>query len=168
MTNFEKYIQRYLDLIPSENWLEEMELVGSETELFYESLSEEEANFAYSEGKWSLKVLLQHLIETEQVFSYRALRFSKNDATELSGFDEEMFAKESNASKISLGELIEEFRCVRKMSVLFFQNLKFEILQRKGIADGNKLSVETIAKMIIGHNIHHLNVIKDRYLPSLK
>ena len=79
MTEFEKYIQRYLDLVPSENWIEEMKTVSDATLEIYESLSEEQGNYAYAEGKWSLKTLLQHLIDTEKVFAYRALRFSRKD-----------------------------------------------------------------------------------------
>lgn len=167
MTEFQKYVQRYLDLIPSENWIQELEKVGSETELFYESLTSEQADFAYAEEKWSLKVLLQHLIDAEKIFIYRALRFSRNDSTELSGWEEELYAENANADFYELNALIEEFSAARRLSVLFFQNLNSEFLSRKGIANKNEISVETIGKLIVGHNIHHLNIIKERYLPKM-
>lgn len=164
MTDFEKYIQRYLDLIPSENWLEEMENTRRETLEIFSKIDEEKANFAYAEGKWTLKFLLQHLTETEKIFNYRALRFSKNDTQKLSGFDEEMYAKESNAHLLSIQDVLEEFLCVRKMSILFFKGLTPLFLERKGMANDNEISVETIGKLIVGHHLHHLNIIKERYL----
>ena len=166
MTEFQKYIQRYLDLIPSENWLEELKISGKQTLDIYQQLSEEESNFAYAEGKWSLKILLQHLIDAERIFVYRALRFSRNDLTELAGWDEELYAKEYYLEGVSLKHLIEEFDSLRKSNFLFFRNLKASILARKGIANGNEISVETLGKLVVGHNIHHLNIIKERYLSN--
>ena len=167
MTEFQKYIQRYLDLIPSENWLEELRNSGAQTLEIYEKLSEEHSYFAYAEGKWTLKELLQHLIDAERIFIYRALRFSRNDQTELAGWDEELYAKEYFLNDVSLQTLLEEFDLLRKSNILFFGNLKEEILSRKGVANGTEISVETIGKLIIGHNIHHLNIIRERYLPNL-
>ena len=168
MTEFQKYIQRYLDLVPSENWLQDMKNSGDQTLELYAKISEEHSNFAYAEGKWSLKILLQHLIDAERIFVYRALRFSRNDQTELSGWDEELYAKEYFLDEVSLKNLITEFDLLRQSTTLFFTNLNHESLSRKGKANGNEIAVETLGKLIIGHNIHHLNIIKERYLPQLK
>lgn len=167
MTEFQKYIQRYLDLIPSENWLEEMKISGGQTLDIYQQFREYQANFAYAEGKWTLKELLQHLTDAERIFIYRALRFSRNDQTQLAGWDEELYAKEYHLEQVCLKHLIEEFDFLRKSNILFFKNLKASVLLRKGIANGNEISVETLGKLIAGHNIHHLNIIKERYLPVL-
>ena len=164
MTEFQKYIQRYLDLIPSDNWLEELKDSGDQTLEIYQQFSEQQSEFAYAEGKWSLKMLLQHLIDAERIFVYRALRFSRNDQTELAGWDEEDYTKNYFLEEISLKSLLEEFEYLRKSTVLFFENLNENILSRKGIANKNEISVETIGKLIVGHNIHHLNIIKERYL----
>ena len=167
MTEFEKYIQRYLDLVPSQQWIEEMKITSDETVQIYESLTEEQANYAYAEGKWSLKTLLQHLIDTEKVFAYRALRFSRNDQSLVSVFDEEAWADNSYADRRSLKSLIKEFKLTRKLSIKFFKNLPEEALQLSGKVNGNDIKVETIGKLTVGHNIHHLNIIKERYLPNL-
>lgn len=168
MTNFEKYIQRYLSLIPSDNWQEEMKISSLETLAIYQSLTQQQANYAYAEGKWSLKILLEHLTDTEKIFTYRALRFARHDTTELAGFDEEAYAKNGTASIKPLNALIEEFHVNRLSSQLFFNSLTPEQLLQKGKANGNEISVEIIGKLIIGHNIHHLNIIRERYLPRLK
>ena len=168
MTEFEKYIQRYLNLIPSENWLAEMKNVSNQTLELYQSLSEEQSNFAYADGKWTLKTLLEHLTDVEKIFHYRALRFARKDQTELVGFDENQYAENGTANQQELPTLIEEFHLNRLLSLVFFNKLTSEQLAQKGKANGNELSVETIGKLIIGHNIHHLNIIKERYLPNLK
>ncbi|KFC21695.1 DinB family protein [Chryseobacterium sp. FH1] len=166
MTDFEKYIQRYLDLVPSENWIEELKNSGKQTLDIYEKLTEEQGNFAYAEGKWSLKTLLQHLIDTEKVFAYRALRFSRKDQSLVSGFDEEAWADNSYADSRTLKSLIKEFKVTRKQSFIFFKTLPAEALQLIGIVNGNETKVETIGKLTVGHNLHHLNIIKERYLPG--
>lgn len=165
MTDFQKYIQRYLDLLPTENWLEEMKISGCKTLELYQSISEEQSDFAYAEGKWSLKELLQHLIDAERIFVYRALRFSRKDKTQLAGWDEESYAKEYDLEQVSVKNLLEEFDCLRKSTILFFENLNHERLAETGIANQNEISVEIIGKLVVGHHIHHLNIIKERYLP---
>jgi len=166
MTDSEKYIQRYLDLVPSENWIEELKNSGKQTLEIYEKFSEEKGNFAYAEGKWSLKTLLQHLIDTEKVFAYRAMRFSRKDQSLVSGFDEEAWADNSYAESRTLKSLIKEFKLTRKLSIKFFKTLPVEALSLIGIVNENEIKVETIGKLIVGHNIHHLNIIKERYLPN--
>lgn len=167
MTEFQKYIQRYLDLVPTENWLEELKNSSAQTLEIYQQFSEEQSNFAYAEGKWSLKILLQHLIDAERIFVYRALRFSRNDRTELAGWDEDEYAKQYFPEERSLESLVEEFKYLRNSTSLFFENLNQTVLTRTGIANDNEISVKTIGKLVVGHNIHHLNIIKERYLPHL-
>ena len=167
MTEFQKYIQRYLNLVPTENWLEELKNSSAQTLEIYQQFSEEQSNFAYAEGKWSLKVLLQHLIDAERIFVYRALRFSRNDQTELAGWDEEDYAKNYFLDGKSLTSLIEEFEYLRKSNIYFFENLNQTVLAQTGIANNNEISVETIGKLIAGHNLHHLDIIRERYLPVL-
>lgn len=165
MTDFEKYIQRYLDLIPSDNWLQEMKNATNKTLKIYADLTEEQGNFAYAEEKWTLKMLLEHLTDTEKIFNYRALRFARKDKTELAGYDENAFARNGIANQLSVEILMEEFQMVRLGSIVFFGKLTEEQLSQKGYANGNEISVETIGKLIVGHNYHHLNIIRERYLP---
>jgi len=167
MTDFEKYIQRYLDYIPTSDWIAEMKAVSDETVLLFNSLTEDQGNFAYAPQKWSLKTLLEHLTDTEKIFHYRALRFARKDNTELAGFDEELYARNSASDARLLSDLIEEFRTNRQSSLLFFQNLTTDQLLQTGKANGNEISVATIGKLIVGHNIHHLRIIRERYLPLL-
>lgn len=167
MSDFQKYVQRYLDNIPSENWLEELKKSGEKTTEIYSKLTEEQSNFAYAEGKWTLKELLLHLSDTERVFQYRILAFARGDQNELPGFDEELYANQSFANERSLESLLEEYKLVRKSSQVLLETMNSSALKNIGTANGNQISVETIGKLIVGHNYHHLNIIEERYLPKL-
>ncbi len=167
MTDFQKYIQRYLDLIPSENWLKEMEKSGEKTAAIYSKLSEEQSRFSYAEGKWTLKELLLHLSDTERVFQYRILAIARGDQNELPGFDEDLYSNQSFANDRSLNSLIEEYKLIRKSSLILLETMNPSALGNIGKANGNQISAETIGKLIVGHNLHHLNVIEERYLPRL-
>lgn len=167
MSDFQKYVQRYVDNIPSEDWLDEMKKSGEKTIEIYSSLTEEQSHFAYDEGKWTLKELLLHLSDTERVFQYRALAFARGEQAELPGFDENGYADNSFGNERSLESLLEEYQLVRKSSQILFETLNPEALNNKGKANGNEISVETIGKLIVGHNYHHLHIIEERYLPRL-
>lgn len=167
MTEFQKYVQRYLDLIPSENWLKEMEKSGEKTAAIYSKLSEKQSRFSYAEGKWTLKELLLHLSDTERVFQYRILAIARGDQNELPGFDEDLYANQSFANDRSLNSLIEEYELIRKSSLILLETMNPSALGNIGKANGNQISAETIGKLIVGHNLHHLNVIEERYLPRL-
>ena len=167
MTDFQKYIQRYLDLIPSESWLEELKSCGEKTFKIYSEISEEQSLFAYADGKWTLKELLLHLSDTERVFQYRILAIARGDQNELPGFDEELYANQSFANERTLNSLLEEYQLIRKSSQILLESAHSSALKNIGTANGNRISAETIGKLIVGHNIHHLNIIEERYLPSL-
>lgn len=167
MTDFQKYIQRYLDLIPSENWVEELQNSAKKTVDVYSEFSEEQSHFAYDVGKWTLKEILLHLSDTERVFQYRITAFLRGDQNELPGFDEENYAKNSFANERSLNSLIEEFQSVRKCSQILLETANSSSLKNIGTANGNQISAEIVGKLIVGHNFHHLNVIEERYLSKL-
>lgn len=168
MTDFQKYIQRYLDLIPSENWLEELNRSGEKTIDVFSNLTEDQSHFAYAEGKWTLKEMLLHLSDTERVFQYRVLAVARGEKKDLPGFDENDYANNSFANERSLQSLIEEYKIVRKSSKMLLESLHPTALATIGNANGNEISAETIGKLIVGHNYHHLNIIDERYLPNLK
>jgi uncharacterized damage-inducible protein DinB len=167
MPDFQKYVQRYLDLIPSESWLEELKKSGEKTVEMYSNLTTEQSLFAYAEGKWTLKELLLHLSDAERVFQYRILAFARGEKNELPGFDEELYVENSFANERNLDSLLEEYQLIRKSSQILLETLNPTVLSNIGTANGNQISAETIGKLIVGHNIHHLNIIEERYLPKL-
>lgn len=127
-------------------------------------LPEEKQMYAYSEGKWTIKEIVQHLIDTERILSYRALRFSRNDATPISGFDESWYAENSNGNERSYKDLLKELKLVRKSTIMLFKSFSEEMLLFSGTANDSEITVRALGFVIAGHQLHHLNVIKERYL----
>lgn len=119
--------------------------------------------FAYADGKWTVAEVLLHIIDSERIFTYRALRIARGDATPLPGFDENMYVPNSGASGRSASSLLDEYIAVRKSTITFFRNLVPEALQRRGTANGHLFSVEMIGTIIAGHELHHLEILKSRY-----
>lgn len=166
MNDFQKYIAGYLNQIPTENWMEELVNSGAETIQIFAHLTDEQALLRYAPQKWSLKQLLLHLIDAERIFLYRALRFARQDKTELSGWDENPYAENSFANDRTLKSLLEEFRAVRQSTIIFFETLNNSALKESGVANVNEINVETLAKLIVGHNYHHLRIVRERYLTA--
>jgi hypothetical protein len=131
---------------------------------FFRSIPGDRWNTGYAPGKWSIKDLVQHMIDTERIFCYRALRFARNDATELAGFDENNFAQQANAGRRSKDALLEELAAVQQASLLLFQSFDEEQLEAAGTANGNRIYVRAIGFIIAGHALHHKKVVQDRYL----
>ena len=158
------YQQRYIDAALGEN-IEEL-IVNHSSSLihFINSIPEEKANYSYAFGKWTVKQLLQHVIDTERIFSYRALRFSRNDFTALPGFDEDNYVKNANVEHRSLCSLKEEFIATRKSTDMLLSSFTEEQLQMTGTASGYKVSVNALCFIIFGHNLHHQKVLEERYL----
>lgn len=129
-----------------------------------DNLDTEKQLFQYAEGKWTIKEIIQHIIDTERVFNYRALRFARNDISELSGFDENHYVSNSNANNRDFQDLLEEFSLLRRSTILMYQNFTNEALLLKGNANGKYISVRALGFITSGHLLHHLQVINTRYL----
>ena len=160
------YYEKYIDLVKSENIFEEIYSEHIETVELVTSVDEETLQFRYDEGKWNIREIIQHIIDCERIFNYRALRFSRGDASPQPGFDDEAYTQNSNASLRDINDLVREFSVVRAASVELFKSFTDEMLDRKGVANNNGVSVRAILYMILGHEIHHRNLIDEKYLPK--
>jgi len=136
----------------------------TETKALLRGLSEEQAQHPYPEGKWSIKEILVHLMDSERIFVSRALRFARGDATELLGFDQDHYVAHCKAGIRTLAELIEEFQWMRGGHLRFWRGLPEAAWQRRGIANGCEFTVAAIAWIIAGHEHHHRRIIQERYL----
>lgn len=134
------------------------------TKDFIRSLPEEKFSYRYAEGKWTIKEILVHIIDDERIYTYRALRFSRNDKTELPGFEPDDYALYSGANERDIDEILNEFAAVRISTLSLFNGFNDEALLRIGIANGNPISVRAAAYHIAGHELHHMNIIRERYL----
>ncbi|MEO8210661.1 MAG: DinB family protein [bacterium] len=159
-----EYFERYINLLEDMRLSEAMDKYGKN---LFENDKEKlisAGDKVYAPGKWTVKDILQHLIDTERIFNYRALRFARNDNTILPGFEQDDYAKVSNANKRSLDELLNELEAVRRASIILFESFDDEMLLREGICFDKNISVLAIGFVIAGHTLHHVNVIKEKYL----
>jgi hypothetical protein len=129
---------------------------------------EELGDKVYAPGKWTIKDIFQHMIDNERIQTYRALRFSRNDKTVLPGYDENSLAQNTNATQQSLKSIIDEFKLLRQSSIALYKSFSDEMLLRTGICFQVEISVLALGFQLSGHQIHHLEVIRERYLPLLK
>ena len=160
---YPEYFRRYTSLVPEHDVLELLERQGGETLRLLSGLSEEQALYRYAPGKWSVKQVIGHVSDTERVFTYRALRFSRNDATALPGFEQDDFVAGANFDERPFGDVLEEFRSVRAASLTFFRSLNAELALRTGVANEMTFTVRSVPYILAGHERHHVSVLKERY-----
>lgn len=154
----------YIQVLENVQLMDELEISIHDFIKFVQDIPMDKFDFRYAEGKWTIKDIIQHLIDAERVFSYRALRISRNDKTPLSGFEENGYVDNANANSRNLQDLLTEMAAVRQSTLSLFKSFSQEQLLRIGIASGNEVSVRAIAFIIIGHQKHHQKIFKERYL----
>ena len=137
---------------------------SSQIKDFYNSLPAEKADYTYAADKWTLKEVLQHVIDAERVFSYRALRFARKDETPLASFDENSYALHSNANNRTLQSLKDEFVSLRDATDIMLSTLNEDQLRLHGTASNKNITVNAIAFIIYGHLLHHKKIVEERYL----
>lgn len=163
-SEYAPYYHRYVSLVPAGNLLETLEQQCEKTRFLLANLDENEGDTRYAPGKWTVKEVLGHIIDTERVMAYRALRISRNDPTPLPGFDQEIFIANGPYAGCELTSLLEEFHAVRRSSILLFNHLQPEAWDRAGNCDGKPVTVCALAHIIAGHEIYHRRILKDKYL----
>lgn len=144
----------------SEGLLDNLE----KTNEFLRSIAVVKQDYSYARGKWTIKEVLQHVIDTERIFTYRALRIARKDSTELPGYDENKYTKNSNANRREFQELITEFNEVRKATISLYKSFSHDMLMSSGKANNQAITVRAIAFILVGHCNHHCRIIRERYL----
>jgi len=131
---------------------------------FILSLPEEKLLYRYAEGKWTIKEILVHISDDERIYAYRALRFARDDKTDLPGFDQDAYAVHSSANERDIKDILNELATVRQATISLFEAFDSDALMRAGMADGRIMSVRAAAYHIAGHEMRHMKIIKERYL----
>ena len=162
--DYAEYFNRYIELVEGEDIVQVLEKHLQIFEKFYSSLTEEQGNFAYAEGKWTIKEVIGHVIDTERIMAYRALAFARGEEQALPGFEQDDYVANSNFGERKLEDLINEFKTLRISNIVLFKSFGEKQFNRTGTASGNKLSVLALAFTIAGHELHHLKILKERYL----
>ena len=161
------YSHIYMDLLEDDGLvLQHLLQNKKKNKKFIYTLPEEQLYYRYDKGKWTIKEILVHIIDDERIFSYRALRYARNDSTPLHGFEQDDYAFYSKANERSLDSIFAEYEAVRKATISLFENLPDEAFMRSGMAFGNinDRTVRALAYHIAGHELRHINIIKERYL----
>ena len=158
------YQKLYLDLVPNKPLISVLEVALQEFIVFFKGIDVEKLSYSYQEGKWTIKELMLHVIDTERIFQYRALRFARADKTDLAGFSENDFVSTSNANGRDLTSLLNEFVTLRKSTISLFESFSTDALLTIGVSGGNTMSVRAAGYLIVGHQKHHINIVKQRYL----
>jgi hypothetical protein len=163
-TEYAPYYGRYVSLVTEPNILATLEQQLDGTRDLLGGLSEAQAASRYAPDKWSIKELVGHVIDTERIFAYRALRFARNDKTPVEGFDQDEYARNATFDACRLADLTTELEHVRRASLYLFGHLDGAAWLRTGTASGSEVSVRALAYIIAGHERHHVNILRTRYL----
>jgi hypothetical protein len=154
----------YINNVADEDPIRMLEEQFIELRNILSPLDDSQAAHAYAEGKWSIKELIGHLIDTERVMSYRALAIARGEKQHLPGFDEKDYAKESNINSRNLSRILNEYHNVRKATLSLFKSFDENILSKRGVANNSEITVNAIVYMVAGHEKHHIKILKERYL----
>lgn len=161
---YASYYNTYIEKVPAGNIVEILTEQGKEARKFYQSIPEAIGGYSYQPGKWTIKEVLGHLCDTEKIMGYRALTIARNDKTSLPGFDENEYVKNSNFNQRTVSDISDEMLYTRASNIGLFSSFNDEILMRTGNANGQNVSVRALLYIISGHELHHINVIIERYL----
>jgi len=165
-TEYLPYYGKYISLVPDEEILSQMGTQSEATLFLLQGIPEAQSRFRYAPGKWSIRELVGHVIDTERIFAYRALRFSRNDRTPLNGYEQDDYILNASFDDYPLTELTAEFDSVRRSTIFLFKHLTEEAWTRRGIANESQASVRALAYIIAGHELHHMQILRDKYLPA--
>lgn len=166
-TEYYAYYKTYMARVPEEEILAPMESQLEEFRRALQEIGEEQSRFRYAAGKWSIREVVGHLIDSERLFAYRALCISRGEQTPLPGFDENSYIANSAYADTPLAELLRELQLLREANLILFRRLTLDQWHRRGVANGKEVTVRALAWIIVGHFRHHEAVLKERYLPAI-
>ncbi len=159
-----EFYHNYINHVQQDDILDAFREQTAAVEQFLDRIPAEKHTYRYAEGKWSIKEVLQHIIDAEKIFVYRALCFARKESQSLPGFDENSYAANSKADGRNWDEMREEFRLLRRTTMLMFKSFDEEQLESAGISNGKSIYVRAIGYIITGHAAHHMRIIRERYL----
>lgn len=164
LSRLNPFYHNYIRQVQADDLYEAFRKYNTETISFFESFPSDKYEYQYAPGKWTPKEVLQHIIDAERIFSYRALRFARKDTTPLPGFDENLYADNASGNNREWDSLVNEFKSVRSSSTLLFESFNEDQLEAGGLANNSPAYVLGIGFLLIGHCQHHVNILKERYL----
>jgi uncharacterized damage-inducible protein DinB len=164
LENIHPFYKGYVEHVKDLDVFDALKTSGSMTQSLVRTLSESQGDFQYQPGKWTIKELLCHMLDVERIFAYRALRFGRNDKTNLPGFEENDYAPEANASNRKILHLANEMERLRLTTIDLYASFTPDMLNRVGKANNAEMSVLNLGYVIAGHETHHRKILLERYL----
>jgi len=161
--DFHPYYKGYIDLVEGEDILYILNEQSKETQQLLDSFSLKKGNYTYAEGKWTVKEIIGHLIDSDRVFAFRALSIARGEKKSLPGFDQNEYVRLANFHNRDLFDLTYEFRLLRESNLLFFRGLDESNWQNRGVANNSEITVLAIMFIIAGHQKHHCKILKEKY-----
>lgn len=158
------YYEKYISLMTESDIRDALAAQPTELRAVLDGVPEEKGAFAYAPGKWSIKELLNHLLDGERIFAYRVLRISRGDATPIEGFEQDDYITNSNANNRTFSSLLDEFELQRRSNLLMLENVDDMASTRMGTASESPVSARAIVYIMGGHIRHHMTILKERYL----
>jgi hypothetical protein len=165
-TEYAPYYGKYVALVAGDDALAALNAQVSDTLALLRGVPESEGGFRYAEGKWSIKELVGHMIDTERIFAYRALRIARGDQTPLPGFEQDDYIRNAAFDACTLAALAAEFESVRRATLFLFAHLDGVAWMRVGVASDSEVSVRALAYIIAGHELHHAGILREKYLSA--
>ncbi len=163
-SEFLPYYERYIALVPDGDVISTLTTQMSETQALLHGLPASVATYRYAPEKWSVNEVIGHLIDSERIFAARALRFARNDPAPLPGFEQDDYVRNSTFDAYPLSELASELEIVRQSTIFLFRHIDEQAWTRRGVANNAEVSVRALAYIIAGHELHHREVLRSRYL----
>jgi len=164
MAEYPAVYQPYMDHLPDDDVLYSLDKQAAALKHMFRNISDERAEETYAAGKWTIKELLQHMLDSERIFAYRALCISRGEAFSLPGYDENLYAANSLANIRPLAKIMEEYELIRNADLAMFRSFTSEMLDRYGVANGNRVSLRGLLHVMAAHELHHINILESRYL----
>jgi uncharacterized damage-inducible protein DinB len=165
--DYPSFYGKYIALVPEGELLQILETQLRDWQRLLGDLSEEQSDFRYEPGKWSIKEMLGHVSDSERIFAYRLLRIARGDQTPMAGFEQDDYVRTANSSARKRSDLLEEFTAVRRATVALVSSMDDTAWVRRGVANQREISATAMALVIAGHERHHQLILQERYLPAL-
>lgn len=163
---YPEYFDNYIKLVSEDNIQHALQNQQSGIDNFFDSISEEKSTYTYADGKWTLKELMQHVIDTERIFNFRSLVIARGEKQSLPGFEEREYAAASEANLRPWKSLVEEMKALRITTIQLFNSFSGKMLEANGLANEKIVTVQALGFIIVGHVYHHINIIQERYLQA--
>lgn len=157
------YYGKYIALVTGDDVVRALETQGRETAQMLAGLSESQGTHRYATDKWSVKEVMGHITDSERIFCYRALRIARGDRTPIEGFEQDDYVRGAEFDRLTVADLVAEYKCVREATLRLFASLQPEAWTRRGVANKNEVSVRALAYMIAGHELHHRQILREKY-----